>query len=273
MTFENGGKKILMLHGFVQSGKIFSSKTGGLRKSLKKLGYELHYPTAPIRVDKDTIATLYGWKEEDNKKEHDLASEFSTSTDTDLIYGWYLRDGPGRSNFSIDNSTLHFLHDYVVENGPFDGIMGFSQGAGLAGYLLTDFNGILKLSEEQQPKFKFFVSFSGFKFEPSHFQKAYSKNQIVTPSLHIQGELDTVVSEERSLELYNCFEESTRDIFKHPGGHFVPNSKNVVMRVSSWIHNLQSLKIGPSVPKPTTKNDGPELDDDLMSMINSMGKT
>lgn len=45
-------KKVLMLHGFVQSDKIFSAKTGGLRKNLKKLGYDLYYPCAPHSIDK-----------------------------------------------------------------------------------------------------------------------------------------------------------------------------------------------------------------------------
>lgn len=261
-----------MLHGFVQSGKIFSSKTGGLRKSLKKLGYELCYPTAPIRVDKDILAKLYGWQDGEDKKDINLASEFDSSNSADHIYGWYLRDGPGTSNFKIDQSTLDYLHDYIVENGPFDGIIGFSQGAGLAGYLLTDFNRILQLSEEQQPKFKFFVSFSGFKFEPEQFQESYGAKLMVTPSLHVQGELDTVVPEERSMKLYDCFEHASRSLIKHPGGHFVPNSKTCVTQISNWVMSHDSVKSKPAAPVTAAKTDGPDLDDDLMSMIDSMGK-
>lgn len=261
-----------MLHGFVQSGKIFSAKTGGLRKSLKKLGYELYYPTGPIRVDKEAIAKLYGWQKQDGKEDLSLASEFDSSDSADEIYGWYLRKGPSLNDFDIEERTLDYLHDYVVENGPFDGIMGFSQGAGMAGYLLTDFNRLLKLSEEQQPKLKFFVSFSGFKFEADQFQQSYGDKPMTIPSLHVQGELDTVVSEERSTKLYNCFDASTRHLIKHPGGHFVPNSKNVVTQVTNWIQNSEYTKSRPPLETASRKPDGPELDDDLMDMINSMGK-
>ncbi|QLQ79521.1 hypothetical protein HG537_0C01680 [Torulaspora globosa] len=267
MTVGTGTtRRILMLHGFVQSGKIFSAKTGGLRKSLKKLGYELYYPTGPITVDKNAIAKLYGWQEQD------LASEFDSSDCADQIYGWYLRDGPGLDDFKLEERVLDYLHDYIIENGPFEGIMGFSQGAGLAGYLLTDFNQLLRLTEEQQPKLKFFVSFSGFKFNADQFQESYGDKPIEIRSLHVQGELDSVVSEERSMKLYNCFDTATRQLIKHPGGHFVPNSKTIVTNIANWIQNSESTEKGPTPATTSRKPDGPDLDDDLMDMINSMGK-
>lgn len=261
-----------MLHGFVQSGKIFSSKTGGLRKNLKKLGYELYYPTAPIKIDKQQLAKLHGSKNEDGKNTLDLASQFSTSATSDDLSGWYTRDGPGLSDFTIEKRTLDYLHDYVIQNGPFDGLMGFSQGAGLAGYLLTDFNGILNLSEEEQPDFKFFISFSGFKFEPDHFQGSYNKKKLSTPSLHVEGELDSVVTAARVNDLYECFEKNSRTLLKHPGAHFVPNSKAFAMQICGWLQNTTCPRTEDDPPAPSVETEKPELNDDLLSMIDSMGK-
>lgn len=260
-----------MLHGFVQSGKIFSSKTGGLRKSLKKMGYELYYPTAPLTVDKQMIKKLHRSENEDGKEEIDIASEFSTSNTTDDLNGWYIRDGPGLSDFKVEQITLDYLHDYVVQNGPFEGLVGFSQGAGLAGYLLTNFNGILNLSPEQQPPLKFFISFSGFKFEPKRFQKSYIK-KVSVPSLHVQGELDTVVTEARSGALFDCFEENSRALLKHPGGHFVPNSKPFVMQVCGWIQSVMSPESNKDSLSSSQEREKPDLDEDLLSMIDSIGK-
>lgn len=76
-------KKILMLHGFVQSDRIFSAKTGGLRKALKKMGYELDYPCAPILVDKSSLMSSSSQKE----VEASVAKQFNT--DLGGRKGWF----------------------------------------------------------------------------------------------------------------------------------------------------------------------------------------
>lgn len=265
-------KKVLMLHGYVQSGKIFSSKTGGLRKSLKKLGYELYYPTAPIKLDKQLIAKLHGSSEKGKAEDIDIASEYSSSNTAEDLYGWYLIDKTRLGEYKLEQATFDSLHDYVVQNGPFDGIMGFSQGAGIAGYLLTDFNGILNLSEEEQPPIKFFVSFSGFRLAPEAFQEAYNKKKLTTPSLHVQGELDSVVTEARAGALYDCFEPSSRTLIKHPGGHFVPSAKRFVLQIGGWLQNVASAQSAGSALDSQADKQEPEVDDDLLSMIDAMGK-
>src|SRR5689334_12835867 len=45
--------KILMLHGYTQSGPLFRAKTRALEKNLSKAfpqGVQLEYPTAPLRL-------------------------------------------------------------------------------------------------------------------------------------------------------------------------------------------------------------------------------
>lgn len=173
-------KKVLMLHGFVQSDKIFSAKTGGLRKNLKKLGYDLYYPCAPHSIDKKALF------QSESEKGRDAAKEFNTSATSDEVYGWFFRNPESFNSFQIDQKVFNYLRNYVLENGPFDGVIGFSQGAGLGGYLVTDFNRILNLTDEQQPALKFFISFSGFKLEDQSYQKEYHRI-IQVPSLHVRG--------------------------------------------------------------------------------------
>lgn len=270
MTTKTACKKILLLHGFVQSGKIFSSKTGGLRKNLNKLGFELYYPTAPLVVTKEELLAIHSINK-DNGKDMNVASEFNTSSNaTDEYAGWWKRNSQQSTDFNIDQHIIDYLHDYVVENGPFEGIMGFSQGAAFAGYLLTDFNKLLNLSENDQPPFKFFIAFSGFRLEAPQFQSAYDEHPISTPSLHVQGEQDTVVAEKRVLSLYNSCKEDSRLLLRHPGGHFVPNSKQFVTNVCNWIQMVEKKPSRTEPKKSKDETTQPDLDDDLLGTIDSM---
>lgn len=288
-------KKILMLHGFVQSDKIFRQKTGGLRKSLKKMGYELYFPCGPEIVDKSTLVHGDANTNNDESKEtidkNDVAKRFNTNIDDDTseLYGWWVRRGSGEKailEYDIPQNTFNYLHDYIIENGPFDGIIGFSQGAGLGGYIVMDINNILNLDSKQQPPLKFFISFSGFRLEPEKYQASYektnSKDSHVPASLHIQGELDAVVSEARVMRLYNTWPEDKRTLLKHPGSHFIPNSKPFVTQVCNWIHYIEqsnSTNLKNDNKKATnleTKKDvrglsKNTLDDDLLDMMNSIG--
>ncbi|GCE98122.1 hypothetical protein ZYGM_001471 [Zygosaccharomyces mellis] len=269
-------RKILMLHGFVQSGKIFSSKTGGLRKTLNKIGYDLLYPTSPMRITKEELMVLHNIQS-DEVSDKKMASEFNTNTDgQEAYYGWWKRNRSSFQDFDVGQDVWDYLHDYVISNGPFDGIMGFSQGGAFAGYLLTNFHKILNLSYEQQPPLKFFVTFNGFRLEAPQFQPSYDKHPLSTPSLHVQGEQDTVVSENRILSLYNSCQEDKRTLLRHPGGHYVPNSKQYVSQICNWIQWVESQPHTPLDDKSKEavheKQDcmKPDLGDDLMEAIDSM---
>lgn len=275
--------KILMLHGFVQSDRIFSNKTGGLRKNLKKLGYELYYPNGPELVDKSTLS---GTKDSENPNQSisegekkELAAKFNTSIDSsDDLYGWWVRktSGPqGLMDYEIKQSTFDYLHDYILENGPFDGIIGFSQGAGFGGYLAQDIHKILDLTKEQQPDLKFFISFSGFKLMPDSYLKPYEQD-MAPPSLHVLGEMDAVVSEDRAMTLYNAWPVDKRTLLKHPGSHFIPNSKQFVVQVCNWIQVTTKKEADEEKHKqsiqPDKSSDSMGLDDDIMNMMDSIGK-
>lgn len=263
-------KKILMLHGFVQSGKIFSSKTGGLRKSLNKLGFDLYYPTAPLVVTKEELIAIHNINK-DSDKQSDVASEFNTTNDSaDEYTGWWKRKSQDKKDFDIEQHVFSYLHDYVTENGPFEGIIGFSQGAAFAGYLLTNFNKLLSLTEENQPPFKFFVAFSGFRLEALHLQELYEEYPITVPSLHVLGEQDTVVTESRVLSLYNSCQKEDRILLRHPGGHFVPNSKKFVAQVCNWIQMIDKEPNETHSEKNKINPMQPDLADDLLDTIDSM---
>ncbi|EDO15137.1 hypothetical protein Kpol_413p12 [Vanderwaltozyma polyspora DSM 70294] len=269
-------KKVLMLHGYVQSDKIFRAKTGGLRKPLSKLGYDFYFPCGPEHIGQKEL------KADDDTE--DISKKYNTSNTGEDLYGWYKKVGSPTDitgDYEIKPDTIKYLHDYIVENGPFDGIIGFSQGSGVAGYLLTNFNEILGLTEEEQPEFKFFISFSGFRLEPERFQDSYNNSKIKTPTLLVKGELDTLVTEKRSDTLYEACDESSRTWLVHPGGHFVPSAKPIISQICNWVQaqgmdgsssNIDTSLTKTKIETKASNSNIPDLDDDLLDMIDSMGK-
>lgn len=142
------------------------------------------------------------------------------------------------NSVSSCTAALDDLEDYIAAEGPFDGVMAFSQGAGLAATLM-----VRKLLQEpmQQrlnPLFKCAIFFSGgLPGDPA----ALRKNQlrplsfdidgevIDVPTAHIWGSNDQqyptfghVLSQLCKLEM--------RAVFIHQGGHEIPgsNSKDAV---------------------------------------------
>lgn len=212
-----------MLHGIAQTGEYFYHKTKGLRTEFEKLGYELYYPTANNTMPPADVPNC--------------ASDEVVASGVNDVSTWIQID-TAKADYSILPSTLDYLRQYVIENGPFDGLLGFSQGAIVGSYLMTDFNVLLNLTHEQQPPFKFFIAFSGFKFETARCASQYVEHPINVPSLHVRGELDTVTEAEKVHALYEACTPETRTFISHPGGHYVPNSRCFSKKVTEWLKTI-----------------------------------
>ncbi|KAK9236891.1 serine hydrolase FSH [Lipomyces kononenkoae] len=214
--------KILFLHGYTQSGNLFSKKSAALRKSLLKLGFTASYPTGPIKLALPDTA---------DPEERSQLEGLGIDDDS---YGWWVKDEEKQEYVGLDK-TWAYLAEYIKEEGPFDGAVGFSQGAALAGMLCAQ---ITKIAPGHPP-FKFAVLYSGFRSPLPQHNYIYSP-LISIPTLHVLGSLDTVVSEQRSKTLIDACEEAKRVVYTHPGGHFVPSSKTSLTTVTGWI--LASMK-------------------------------
>lgn len=103
------------------------------------------------------------------------------------------------------SDSVHFLVEYIQENGPFDGVLGFSQGAALAVLLL------LVLSQDDWrnrfnipshvPQFRLAVILSGFRFLTPNFAEYYTRGKLDVPTMHVYSVQDAIISADRSLEL------------------------------------------------------------------------
>ena len=254
---SNRKLKILMLHGFTQSGHLFEIKTKALKKALEKNfppapkpghlpnypgGVELHYPTAPIRLDYRDIPG------------YDV--DGATTGDDPEAYGWWRRKGDSEPyTYEGMERGLATIAECLRNEGPFDGVLGFSQGGAAAGMVaalleqgrreafekaqakggmrypdaFTSDSGFIE--EAVHPSLKFAVSYSGFGASTNDLYQAFYDPKITTPMLHFLGSVDTVVSEERSLRLVDaCVDGRGKDghaprLVYHPGGHFLPSSQ------------------------------------------------
>lgn len=159
-------------------------------------------------------------------------------------------------HLSMDRS-FEVIRESCIKDGPYEGIIGFSQGAGVAGLLCNWFK---TASIPNQGPLKFVVFYSGFtSLLESH--QVYYGTPITTPTLHILGTLDTVVAEERSLSLYEKCAEDSRQILRHPGGHFVPNSKPMVQAVVNFIQSSSAASAQTSSTEATPSGDSKESND------------
>jgi hypothetical protein len=235
--------KILMLHGFTQSGPLFYAKTRALEKNLKKAfpaGLTLSYPTAPIRLHPSDLTFGSG-----------LDTEQSAETDEPPdAWGWWRRKGDTEPyTYEGMEQGWQKIATVLQEEGPFDGVIGFSQGGAAAGMLAAllepgrreafeklQSSGGMRYPESFEkdtgyitdvihPPLKFAVSYSGFGASNHPLYKGFYEPKIRTPMLHFLGSLDTVVEEKRSLRLVEACEHSEGRVIYHPGGHFLPSSQ------------------------------------------------
>ncbi|ODQ80787.1 hypothetical protein BABINDRAFT_160999 [Babjeviella inositovora NRRL Y-12698] len=242
--------KILCLHGFTQSGPLFAAKTAGLRKAFAKAGFETHYLSAPLKL---TPADL----------PFDAVSLGSVQkAETPDYRSWWLLD----DDYDMTEAWKS-IRECVEKEGPFVGIMGFSQGAGFAGVVAN------KLAEfsTQTDALKFAILYSGFRLKPARYQKYYEP-KLALPTLHVWGELDTVVEEDRSRGLWDVCEDSSRTLLKHPGGHFVPNSKMVVSQVVGWSLNVVAPNAYADKMEQKPEKRGDDFSQDLLDAIDGLGK-
>lgn len=100
--------------------------------------------------------------------------------------------------------------------GPFDGLLGFSQGAALAAFVCA-------LSQAGDPRFplpRFTILVSGFCPRGRGFKESTPQSPLSLPSLHVFGDTDRVIPSQESVQLASHFLDAVT--LTHSGGHFIP---------------------------------------------------
>ncbi|KAH9312448.1 hypothetical protein KI387_027483 [Taxus chinensis] len=135
--------------------------------------------------------------------------------------------------------TLTYLQNIFSVMGPFDGVLGFSQGASIAATLCT--------LRQKSPgnyasiNFEFVIVCSGFPSPAEDFQQLISNPSFLPidcPSLHIFGGnagLDRQIMSDASLQLASFFRSDCRVVVKHSSGHIVPAQSPYIDRIKEFL--------------------------------------
>ncbi len=195
--------KILVLHGMRQNGAILRARTKKLRRALGSLA-ELTFVTSPLP---------YSLQGETRAAGLDALGEVP---DFPLQQAWWIASEDNRRYEGFD-ASLSFIEGVCREQGPFDGVLGFSQGATFAAVLAA-------MQPHPVMSFRFVVCISGFPSRADAHAAFVRPSSIAVPSLHLYGEKDALVTPDRSQQLFELFDPASSRIVKHGGGHFVPGA-------------------------------------------------
>ena len=247
-----GKLKVLCLHGFTQNAETFRAKTGSVRKSLKSK-VEFVFVDAPHSAagffddaDRSALGTTDGaehdpvgprawWLMGENDAEDGAEATEPKRADREGESGGEKpRVRPAQStNMRGWEATERLLRDAVSALGPFDGVLGFSQGASTAALALATI-------PELQATVRFAVLFSGFEpMDPLAAAKLSvpeNRGGAVrgVRSLHVHGVADQMISRRRAEALMGAFEKIP-ELFSHEGGHGVPSSKPFRERLNRFV--------------------------------------
>ncbi|EGT46615.1 hypothetical protein CAEBREN_04149 [Caenorhabditis brenneri] len=190
--------RILCLHGYRQCDQSFRQKTGSTRKLVKSLA-DFEFVNAPhsVAVDDHADSSRAWWFSNSE------AMSFSSRESTEVSVGF--------------EESVNTVLKFIEENGPFDGLMGFSQGASMVHLLLAK----AQLGEIKLPGIKIAIFFSGFLSLSSKHDSLTSLRINNLPSLHVFGDADEIVARPKSEKLADQFDVETIRI-AHDGGHLVP---------------------------------------------------
>lgn len=191
--------RLLVLHSFRQSGARLRSRMKRVERALSSIA-DFVYADAPhAYAPTDSVRTELA---------EDFGPDLSDLGDLEHQRCWW-NSGADHSHYVGWDASLSYLRELIAERGPFDGVVGFSQGAAVTGLLMAS-----------EPSLRFAVCISGFASRAVEHAELVRTAGIDRPSLHVWGEQDVLVTNDRSEALSRCFVDP--EVVTHAAGHFVP---------------------------------------------------
>ena len=185
--------KTLVLHGYGQQVEIVKKKW---QRTFKKLHLtDVSYVEAPLTVINKKSECGYGW--------------FLWHDDNDCIYNC--------EKYHQVEESLQYLHDYITKHGPFDTIIGYSQGGTILSILLDRFPITVR---------KVIIISS---YEPLDLKWTIN-HTTATSTLIVAGAKDEIVPMRYTTSIYN-----NATVYIHDGGHSLPNTKEFITKVREFL--------------------------------------
>ncbi|KAI9933880.1 hypothetical protein ASPWEDRAFT_148352 [Aspergillus wentii DTO 134E9] len=187
--------RFLCLHGSGTSDEIFEIQSGGLRQQLEENGHDFIFMNGRLEA----------------KPEPELEG---------------ICDGPFYNHFPRDvapseNLAKAFEHtlNFMQREGPFDAVMGFSQGGSLAASMIID-----HAKTHDKPLFKLAVFIcSAIPFERTGTHPILPTDDgypIIIPTANIVGNQDYVYPQ--SMHVYGLCDPSKSAFYDHGSKHGIP---------------------------------------------------
>lgn len=204
--------KVLCVHGYRQNDKMFREKSGAFRKLLKKY-IDFHFVCAPHIIPEVNNLSRPPSEQERGWWFSKLDKSYKALDETDICIGY-------------EDSVQTIVQEFE-KNGPFDGVLGFSQGAAFTSLLCA-----LKKDPQYKLHFKFAIIVAGFKSLLKAHRHMYEE-PIDGPSFHAVGESDAVIPSQSSVDLQSSFINPV--VYTHAGGHYMPASPQLRTALTDFL--------------------------------------
>lgn len=207
--------RILVLHGFYDSAEIRQQQMKALIRLMKDI--EFVFVNAPF----------------------EFVNYNFVSTPADQRYQWisYKPEWQG-TDFDYDTAkeSVEFIVNYINLHGPFDGLLGFSQGA------VVCVAALLNIPQwSMLPSCIQFVILVGCPVIVDSQLKPVLENfhqQTHLPTLHVSGANDTLITTDMSEANFKQFNPSYSEFYVHKGGHYCPSDSDFRQKLKDFIQHV-----------------------------------
>lgn len=229
------------MHGFRQNGSGFKGRTASLAKKLKNLAelifidapHELPFIYVPNENSTSNLNPCCAPNQLSKKKFAWLIP--SGSNDLCGLDNWIATDIPFDPLQYMDqtegfNESCSYLDETVMQIGPFDGILGFSQGAAMVALYCKH-----KQISNSLSGFRFGMLFSGYQASLPGFDE----DPIRMPSLHCfgngNGQKDRQIDRSQSIALRAMFNQGSCITIEHNMGHIIPTRSPYIDQIKDFL--------------------------------------
>lgn len=137
--------------------------------------------------------------------------------------------------------SITYLGNVLRDRGPFDGVLGFSQGAGVAAALCAAQQAGHGEVAGTEP-LHFALLFSGHLPVAPELRALLARaGPLRVPSLHCFGDADRQLASPQHVELEGAFDPMARTTVRHDLGHIIPSQRGFVQR---YVRFLAQVDMG-----------------------------
>jgi predicted esterase len=206
--------RILCLHGYHGNARVLRDQMSTLSRGLDDVA-EFVCVDAPSLAHGD-----FGWWHAIRDESSPDAGDPGVGNAVARYQGW--------------SRTCDWIASLFKEEGPFDGIFGFSQGAALAALLVGLRSPDGKPTASKPLTFNFAIMIGAFLAnDPALTSLCQEKASYDLPSIHVIGQSDFIVPSDYSREVSQQFKNPL--VLEHSGGHIIAGTPEIRKQISAFL--------------------------------------